>query len=299
MWSPRSIVYPLSSVEAAPSAVRSVVRWAQRLGIPLHVTPWPGRLPRPESEVRAQIQALAACHATLDLRTDAYTRNAFPQTAWQAYVAQHDVDLVVLTPPDECAAGPLLSCAKVQPIVARTTAAILALPHAAATSFDRVLAPTDMTKEAVPTLHHAEAIADFCEAELHALHVLARRQYVALTRTDMLALDDAAGTPRVAKRRLRTWYHRHTHPAYSAHASTHIHVEQGDPVSAITRAVQAQQADLIVLAATHHPEHKPALSTLTENVLRRTTCAVLITRPATHSLVDTPTRTPSSQTVSS
>jgi len=277
-----------------------MMEWTQRLDIPLHITPWPDHASAAESEVRAQLQALLPDGPPIDVRTDAWAQRAFTLAEWQTYTNRHAIDLVVLPPPNEQATGPLLSCPVAQPMVARTTAAVLTLPrHAADVPFTRVLVPTDMSPEAVATLHHAEAVAHFCDAQLDVLHVLDRHPYVALTPTDMLALDDAAATPRVATRRLRTWYHRHTHPAYPNSESVQMHIEQGDPVSAITRVAQAQSDDLIVLAATHHPSPSTSISMLTENVLRRTTCAVLMTRPHHHSLVATPNVSTPSITVSS
>ena len=304
MWSPRSIVYPLPSGDAAPVALRLVLEWAQRLRIPLHVTPWPDGASGSESgrasEVRAQVEALRPDGPEIDLHTEAWTRRAFAMADWHTYVNAHDIDLVVLPAPDDAHTGPLLACPKVQPMVTGTTAAVLTLPqHAADAPFARILAPTDMTTEAVSTLHHAEAVAAFFEAQLDVLHVLTRRPYVALTPTDMLALDDAAATPRVATRRLRTWYHRHTHPSYPSPEATQMHIEQGDSVSAITRVAQAQSIDLIVLAATHNSPDTQPVSTLTENVLRRTTCAVLMTRPHHRSLIAMPRSSTSRSTVSS
>ncbi len=207
---------------------------------------------------------------------------------WQAYVARHSIDLVVLSPPTGGAPSPLLSVPGAASMIAGVASAVLTLPRRTASEpFTHVLAPTDLSEDAVPTLHHAEAIARFTNARLDVLHVLTRCQYVALTPADMLALDDATATPRVATRRLRTWYHRYTHPMYTTQEATELHVEQGDPVSTITRVARSYPAPLIVLAATHHPTRNDALSTLTENVLRRTTCAMLLTRPRAHSLVET------------
>ena len=206
---------------------------------------------------------------------------------WQAYVARHSIDLVVLSPPTGGAPSPLLSVPGAASMIAGIASAVLTLPgRTASEPFTHVLAPTDLSEDAVPTLHHAEAIARFTNARLDVLHVLTRRQYVALTPADMLALDDATATPRAATRRLRTWYHRYTHPTYTTQEATELHVEQGDPVSTITRVARSYPVPLIVLAATHHPTRNDALSTLTENVLRRTTCAMLLTRPRAHSLVE-------------
>lgn len=250
--------------------------------------------------MQAQVEALLPDASEIDLHTETWTRRAFTIENWHTYVNEHDIDLVVLPAPDEAHTGPLLACPRLQPMVKGTTAAVLTLPkHTAEAPFKRVLAPTDMTVEAVPTLHHAEAVAAFCNGQLDVMHVLARRSYVALTPTDMLALDNVAATPRVATRRLRTWYHRHTHPAYPSPEATQIHVEQGDTVSAITRVAQAQLTDLIVLAATHHPSDTQPVSTLTENVLRRTTCAVLMTRPHDHSLIAAPSPSTAHSPVSS
>ncbi|PEN08442.1 hypothetical protein CRI93_04835 [Longimonas halophila] len=296
MWSPRSILCPLPSVQAVPAALHPIVRWAQRLDIPLHVTPWPQAEPAdrlipneaaPEALLQEQVQAVLP-EAALDLRTQAWSQSRLTIAEWQAYVAHHDIDLVVLTPPTGGAPSPLLSVPGAESMIAGVASAVLTLPRRTASeSFTHVLAPTDLSEEAVPTLHHAEAMACFTKARLDVLHVLTRRQYVALTPADMLALDDAAATPRVAARRLRTWYHRYTHPMYNAEEATELHVKQGDPVGTITRVARSYPVPLIVLAATHHPTRSNTLSTLTENVLRRTTCAMLLTRPRDHSLVET------------
>lgn len=294
MWSPRSIVCPLSAdavlPEALPSALHAVVGWAHRLRIPLHFVPWPGPSGGLTSEaalLHEYVRTLTPSGASVDVRTDAWSNGAMSGAAWQAYVARHRIDLAVLVPPTGNAPSPVLSVPGAAAMIADIDAAVLTLPNRHAEgAFTRILAPTDLTEAAVPTLHHAEALAHFTRAQLDVLHVLTRRQYVALTPADMLALDDAAATPRVAARRLRTWYHRYTHPSYTAGGSTALHVEQGDPVSTVTRVAQARQSDLIVLAASHHPRRTGGLSTITENVLRRTTRAMLIARPRTHSLVD-------------
>ena len=221
----------------------------------------------------------------LDVRIAAWGGHPPTMAAWHAYIARHDIDLVAMTAPTSGAPSPLLSAPGAEAMIAGTEAAVLVLPQRTVRpQFTRVLAATDLSEEAVPTLHDAEALARFSTARLDVLHVLTRRQYVALTPTDMLALNDASATPRVAARRLRTWYHRHSHPDYTEADGTALHVEQGDPVSTIARVAQAQQADIIVLAATHHPGQSGALSTLTENVLRRTTRAVLVARPRAHRL---------------
>jgi nucleotide-binding universal stress UspA family protein len=244
--------------------------------------------------VRAEVKALAPTPSALNLQADAWKRNAFTRADWQTYTARHNIDMVVLTPPSERSRGPLLAMPGIEPMVMDTDAAMLMLPwQIPSASFTHVLAPTDLSETAVPTLHHAEAIADFLGARLDVLHVLTRRQYVALTPTDLLALDDAAATPRVAARRLRTWYQRHTHPVYTQSKATELRVEQGDAVSTITQVARAQQTDLIVLAAGHHDERQQPLSTLTENVLRRTTCPVLVARPGTHSLLSASVRSAS------
>jgi len=292
-----------------PAALHPIVQWAQRLNIPLHLTPWPqaksaeGLAPgasAPQAHVHEQVQSVLPAGAALDVHTDAWTQGMFTLEEWQAYVTHQNIDLVVLTPPTGGAPSPLLSVPGAASMITGVTAAVLTLPRRmASASFTHVLAPTDLSEDAVPTLHHAEAVAQFTNAHLDLLHVLTRRQYVALTPADMLALDDATATPRVAARRLRTWYHRYTHPMYDTKEATRLHVEQGDPVSTIIRVGQSYPVPLIVLAATHHPARNGALSTLTENVLRRTTRATLLVRSHAHNLVDAALHKASASDVSS
>lgn len=292
-----------------PEALHPIVEWAQRLDIPLHFTPWPRSqmadrpapdAPAPDATLHEQIQAIRPEEAALSLHTNAWAQGVSTMAEWRTYVASHDIDLVVLTSSTGGAPSPILSVPGAASMIAGVPSAVLTLPRRTRSeSFSHVLIPTDLSEDAVSTLHHAEAMARFVGARLAALHVLTRRQYVALTPADMLALDDATATPRVAGRRLRTWYHRHTHPAYSAADATELHIEQGDPVSTITRVARSYPTPLIVLAATQNPTRDHTMSTLTENVLRRTTSPVLLTRPHRRHLVATPHSSTTQSAVSS
>ena len=296
MLSPRSVLCPFSPGSSTSAALQQALALAGRVQAPLHITPWPDTSvaregatgeSATEEAVRSAVQSMVVdAPPPPMLHTESWKADSFSVETWLAYTADNDIDLVVLAPPEGHSAGPIMACQALQPMIMRTTAALLTVGMGQQrTSFQRVLTPTDMTPESIATLHHAEAVAAMYDARLDVLHGLAQRKYVALTPTDLLALDDAAMAPRTAKRRLRTWYRRNAHPAYANRLGAQMHVQEGDPTTAILRAVHARKSSLLVMAATQRTPREAGLSPITEKVLRRTTCSVLVTRPHYRNLV--------------
>lgn len=288
MLSPRSILAPFTPRTAQPTALLHALSLASRLQVPLHVTPWPGS----EATASAQDVRIAVRSYVSDgpppphIHVAAWEERPFSVDEWLQYTQRHAVDLITLSRFDAKAPAPPMACTDLQPMIMRTKAALLMVQVPSDTAgFAQVVVPTDITPEAVPTLHHAEALAAVYNTQLTLLHVLQRRQYVALTPTDLLSVDSATMAPRTAHRRLRTWYRRHAHPKHPLQESPRMKIEQGDPATTIVQETQDQSASLIVMAATQGTPREAGLSPITENVLRRTTCPVFVTRPHHRSLV--------------
>lgn len=149
---------------------------------------------------------------------------------------------------------------------------------------ERILVPTDLSASSVNTLKHAVAVANCYDASIVLLHVLEASPYVALTPMDRLSLGATTLSEHRARRRL----HRLVKKVETAGGKIHPRIVFGAPADQITRFVDENDVDLVVLSshgASAHAER--SFGPVTDQVLRCLACPFLLVRSSGESLLST------------
>lgn len=147
---------------------------------------------------------------------------------------------------------------------------------------ERILVPTDLTASSVHILKHAIGLATCYDASIVLLHVLEASPYVALTPMDRLSL----GATTLSEHRARRQLHQLVKKAGTAEGEIHPRIVFGTPVDQITRFVDENDVDLVVLSsprASAGPDRP--LGPVTDDLLRRLACPFFLVRPSGKSLL--------------
>jgi nucleotide-binding universal stress UspA family protein len=140
----------------------------------------------------------------------------------------------------------------------------------------RILVPTDFSKNSRRGLQYALAFAKQCGASITLLHAV-HAKCSALGRVDDLALEEAL--KRGEARELSALVQR----LLGDQVSADIVVRIGSPATEIVHAAEALGADLIIISTHGRTGLKHLLlGSVTEAVVRHSTCPVLVVREREH-----------------
>jgi nucleotide-binding universal stress UspA family protein len=262
---------------AAPEpALAQAVHLAVALDATLYVME---QCPAPSSSLSAQLDQYrtASPHLSatlLDTPTAAEESDAPPVLA-TAHDLQADL-LVTDTPPDR-GALPILAAAPTRDYALRCSHSLFVVEHEAEpATVERLLVPVDFSDGARSALQTAVELARVYDASIDLLHVIEHAPYVALSPMDRLSLSDTTLSERRARHRLSTFLKEIS----LGDVSVTPHFTHGNAADQIGRAVEEQNADLLVLSA-HGTDAPPAspLGAVAETVLGRVTCPLVLVRP--------------------
>lgn len=275
---------------SSPSVALSQATFlADRLEATLHVMPQP-QAPSESGQARTDLHAWNA-----DLGLDRSSTppvhiaegpiadsDQFGPTV-SAYVAEWDVDLVVIGVSSEEERGACLRDPVLQPVLETLDRAVLiAGGNTDPASSRRLLVPTDLSAHSRAALDHGAGLASIYQSGIDVLHVVETNPYVALTPMDRLSLTPAALPEYRARRHLRAFL-----PSEGAlEVPLESHVMFGDAAEQIVRFVEKADVDLLVLSSHGtKPVGQRTLGVVTEEVLQRVSCSVFLVQPYGPSLV--------------
>lgn len=149
-----------------------------------------------------------------------------------------------------------------------------------------VLCPIDFSEASGHALDHATALADWCHADLTAIHVvpplpLQPPMFVAPAGAggqggDAGSVGEPASDRPARERELRAWLS----PAVHAGLKIAVEVRDGDPADTILESIRVHQSDLVVMG-THGLRgfDRLVLGSVAETVLRKAGCLVMTVPP--------------------
>ena len=137
-----------------------------------------------------------------------------------------------------------------------------------------ILAPVDRSEKGKHVLQEASALAEAFDAELHALHVLRRSDFVDLERTSVKETGKAADIDEV----------KQTAKEIAEEAAADIDIEatfvgrMGDPTDVILKYAEDNDARYIVLGPRKRsPTGKAIFGSVSQSVLLDSACPVVTT----------------------
>ncbi|MFB6098962.1 MAG: universal stress protein, partial [Salinibacter sp.] len=190
------------------------------------------------------------------------------------YVADADIDLVVVdTPPDREPVPPLAVDAAKR-LARQLPCPVFVVEHVERPATIRdILVPTDLSEHALRAFRHAVNLARLYDASVHVLHVVDSLPYVALTPTDRLSLGPTPLSEHRGRRRVRAFLQEEE----AEDVSLHVHLAYGDPADQVARFADREAINLMVLAS-HGRSSRPAspLGQVAERILGRVTCPLFL-----------------------
>jgi len=270
----KHVLCPVSTEPPPSTALRHAVYLACAFEAELHAVPLEETAPDRLQET-ARAAAPAHCRDALDLHVEApvSSAEALPETL-RASADELDADLVVTAPPDDRGPIPPLADPRTQALLKGLSCSVLVTGETIPAATRHLLLPTDLSAATRLVLDCATTLAPLYDASIDLLHVIEAAPYVALTPVDRLSLSGPSFPERRARRRLNALMEETDAPV-----SLELHVAHGDPVDQISRFVNRHNVDLMVLPA--RSERTPpstSLGSVTDRVLRRVTCPVLLAR---------------------
>ncbi len=135
------------------------------------------------------------------------------------------------------------------------------------TRFRRILCPIDFDRISIPALELAVSMAKQNDGRIYLLYIIPRMEAVGLRAdVEQLATDSLRSVA-------RKWLH--------GKVSYQIIVRTGAPVSGLLKAEAELSIDLVVMSTHGRTGRKHTLlGSVTEQVVRRSICPVLTTRPS-------------------
>ncbi len=137
-----------------------------------------------------------------------------------------------------------------------------------------ILAPVDRSNKGKQVLQEAAALAEAFDAELHALHVLRRSDFVDLERTSVKETGKATDIDEVKR----------TATEIAKEAAADLDIEatfvgrMGDPTDVILKYAEDNDARYIVLGPRKRsPTGKAIFGSVSQSVLLDSTCPVVTT----------------------
>ncbi|MFB6247338.1 MAG: universal stress protein [Salinibacter sp.] len=265
----------VSTEPSTSAALRHAVHQACALGAGLYAVP---RREMPADAVRRAARRVASseCRNALDLHVEApVSSSAALVETLRSYVQDLAVDLVVTGTPTDRGPIPPLADPPTQALLEGLPCSVLAAGEIAPAPPRRFLLPTDLSDATPPALDCATVLAPLYDASIELLHVIEATPYVALTPVDRLSLSGPSFPERRARRHLDAFLE-----APDAPVPIEPHVAYGDPVDQISRFVNRHDVDLMVLPARRErTPPRSSLGSVTDRVLRRVACPVLLARP--------------------
>ena len=270
----KHVLCPVSTEPPPSTALRHAVYLACAFEAELHAVPLEETAPDRLQET-ARAAAPAHCRDALDLHVEApvSSAEALPEML-RASADELDADLVVTAPPDDRGPIPPLADPRTQALLKGLSCSVLVTGETIPAATRHLLLPTDLSAATRLVLDCATTLAPLYDASIDLLHVIEAAPYVALTPVDRLSLSGPSFPERRARRRLNALMEETDAPV-----SLELHVAHGDPVDQISRFVNRHNVDLMVLPA--RSERTPpstSLGSVTDRVLRRVTCPVLLAR---------------------
>ena len=148
----------------------------------------------------------------------------------------------------------------------------------------RILCPIDFSETSRHALEHAVAVAKWYDAQIVALHVI---HTPFLPTPPILFAEFATNSAPAVVNQLHAWLE----PARKAAIDVSTIVDEGNPTVRIVERAITERADLIVMG-THGLGgfERFVLGSVTERVLRKAACPVLIVPPASQTAAKVPYR---------
>ena len=148
----------------------------------------------------------------------------------------------------------------------------------------RILCPIDFSETSQHALEHAVAVAKWYDAQIIALHVI---HTPFLPMPPILFAEFATSSAPAVANQLHTWLE----PARQAAVNVSTIVDEGHPTARILQRATTERADLIVMG-THGLGgfERLILGSVTERVLRKAACPVLIVPPTSRTTATVPYR---------
>ena len=146
----------------------------------------------------------------------------------------------------------------------------------------RILCPIDFSETSRHALEHAVAVAKWYDAQIVALHVI----HTSLLPTPpILFAEFATSSAPAVMNQLYAWLE----PARKAGVNVNAIVDEGNPTVRIVERATTERADLIVMG-THGVGgfERLILGSVTERVLRKAPCPVLVVPPASQTTAKVP-----------
>lgn len=281
-----SHLFCLASSLSPPGALRQAVSLARSTGATLHVVPF-GQATACAVNATLREQNAAEGSATVSWHIAALPNNADTLAEGiRQYVREQSIELILTDTPTDRGPVPPLGAPMIQSLVTNLDCSIFVVEQTKKPSpIQRILVPTDFSQRASTALEHAAALASVYNASVDLLHVIDAIPYVALTPVDRLSMSLTSFPERRARRQLASFLERPPIPT----SSIETHFEYGDPANQISKFVQSNDADLLVLPAKGPTVSSPSpLGSVTDRVLRRVTCSSVLVRTGTPpgSLID-------------
>jgi len=261
---------------APAPALAQAVHLAVALDATLHVVE---QDPSDSTALSTQLEQHRAAHPLLSAtRVDA--ASATDEAASPPVIATArnlEADLLVTDTPPNRGALPVLAAAPTRNYALRCPLSLFVVEHEAEpSSVERVLVSVDFSDDARTALEAAVELATVYGASIDLLHVIEHAPYVALSPMDRLSLSEPTLSERRARHRLSAFLKGIS----LGDVPVTSHFTHGNVAHQIERAVEEQDADLLVLSA-HGTDASPTspLGAVAETVLGRVTCPLVLVRP--------------------
>ncbi len=298
------ILFPTDFSEAANEALRYALYLADKYDATLHMLhavvlheedPYNPAQHFPDVEaayeaMRRQatdlLDAATADHAVENLKIKRVERREVSAAAAVLeYAKEQDVDLIVMGTHGRRGVRQLLLGSVAEEVVRKAPCAVLTIRSRVkdVTAVNRILSPIDFSKASKGALAVARHVAEIYDAELALLHVLENAIHPAFYQLGAQSIADLQ--PGIFDR-AEAALHDAMKEAGGPDVRATYHALEGHAARAVLRFAEEQDVDLIVIA-THGLsaiEHF-LLGGVTEKVIRRAPCPVLVTRPYGKSLV--------------
>ena len=192
------------------------------------------------------------------------------------YIHENDIDLVVTGTPSDRGAVPVMATDQTKTLVNEVECSLLVVnPNSDVRSWSHIAVPTDFSEDAHTALAGALDFAQYLDAEIDLVHVIETVPYVALTRVDRLSMSDISFPEHRARRQLKQFLGT----TRETEIPVNTYFEYGDPADQISHFLNKCGTDLMVMSLPVPKKSGGQLGPVSDRILRRATCPLLLLRP--------------------